>query len=157
MPLEPPSGTNADASPASAIYRPSPILATYRIINNPEILIVDDPIVRFLTLPGVITYVIIASTDLIGLIPTLFDLHPTVNLVIMHVGSNDIMARNSSKLHADLESLYYTVESLGKHCILSGPIPAPSKSSECFSQPLSLHHWLKNDNFINIFIDFNSV
>lgn len=107
------------------------------ISSNPEILIVGDSIVRYLTLPGAITYCLSGGkvVDLIELIPTLIDLHPTVNIVLAHVGTNDVMARNSSKLHADLESLCYTIESLGKCCLLSGPIPTPL---------FGLHHWLKN-------------
>ena len=82
--------------------------------------------------------------DLIELIQMLIDLHPTVNIVIAHVGTNDVMARKSSKLHAELESLCYTIESLGKWCLLSGPIPTLSKNSERFSRLFGLHHWLKN-------------
>lgn len=60
------------------------------------------------------------------------------------MGMNDVMARNYSKLHADLESMCYTIESLGKCCLLSGPIPTLSRNSERFSRLFSLHHWLKN-------------
>ena len=81
---------------------------------------------------------------MIELIPTLIDLHPSVKFVLAHVGTNDVMARNSSKLQSDLESLCSTVESLGRHCLMSGPIPTLSKHSERFSRLYSLHIWLKN-------------
>ncbi len=140
-PPHPQSSTNADANSASLVSAPHhlpPKHATYNscmVSNNPEILIVGDYIVRHLTLPGAITYCLSGGkvNDLIELIPTLIDLHPTVNFVLMNVGANDIMARNSSKLHADLESLCYTTESLGRGCIMSGPIPNLSKNSERFS------------------------
>lgn len=54
------------------------------------------------------------------------------------------MARNSTKLQDELESLCYTVESLGKLCVMSGPIPTISSSSEQFSGLYHLHSWLKN-------------
>ena len=111
-------------------------LATYNncmVSSNPEILIVGDSIVRHLTLPGAITYCLSGGKviDLIELITTLIDLHPTVNFALTHVGVNDVMARNS-------------FESLGRRCIMSGPIPNLSKNSERFSRLFSLHHWLKN-------------
>lgn len=124
-------------------------LAVYNsgmVSSNPEILIVCNSVVRHVNLPGAITYCLSGGkvVNLIELIPTLIDLHPTVNIVLTHVGPNDVMARNSSKLHADLESLCYTIESLGRHFLLCGPIPAPSKNSEYFNRLFSLHHWLKN-------------
>ena len=60
--------------------------------------------------------------------PTLIDLHPSVKFVLAHVGMNDVMTRNSTKLNADLKSLCYTFESLGRCCLMSGPIPTLSNS-----------------------------
>lgn len=114
--------------------------------DNPEILIVDDSIVRHLTLPGAVTYCLSGGkvVDLIDLIPALTDLHPTVNMILTYVGTHDVMDRNSSQLCADLESLCCTIESLGRRCLMSGPIPTLSRGSEWFSHLFSLHHWLKN-------------
>ncbi len=130
-PLNLQSTTSADVNPASlanAACQLPPKLAVYSAVSsNPEILIVGDSIVRYLTLPCAITSGG-KVVDLIEIIPTLIDLHPTVNIVLAHIGTNDIMAINSSKLHADLESLCYTIESLGKCCLLSGPIPTLSKT-----------------------------
>lgn len=150
--LLPLSRTDADDNPASlvsAVHQLPLKLAVYNsgmVSSNLEILIVGDSIVRHVTLPGAITYCLSGGkvVDLIELITTLIDLHPTVNIVLTHVGTNDVMARNSSKLHADLESLCFPIESLRRHCLLSGPIPAPSKNSEYFSRLFSLHHWLKD-------------
>ncbi len=111
-----------------------------------EILIVGDSIVRFVKLPGAITYCLSGgkTVDFIELIPALLDFHPSVHAVISHSGTNNVMSRHSAKLHHDLESLATTVESLGKRFILSGPIPSMSKSSERFSHLFSLHQWLEN-------------
>uniref|UniRef100_A0A671TMH6 SGNH hydrolase-type esterase domain-containing protein n=1 Tax=Sparus aurata TaxID=8175 RepID=A0A671TMH6_SPAAU len=147
-----PSMTASDGKPASLaseVRQLPPKLDTYSscgVSSNPELLIVGDSIVRYLTLPGAITYCLSGGkvVYIVELIPTLIDLHPSVKFVLAHVGTNDVMARNSSKLHADLESLCYTVESLGRRCLMSGPIPTFSKNSERFSRLFSLHIWLKN-------------
>ncbi len=112
----------------------------------PEILVIGDSIIRNVHLPGSITYCLSGgkTTDFIELIPTIIDLHPSVHHVLLHMGTNDVMSRQSVKLHHDLESLVNTVESLGKICVLSGPIPTLSKSSELFSHLYSLHHWMRN-------------
>ena len=105
-----------------------------------------DSLVRYLTVPCAITYCLPGGKvlDMSELIPILIDLHPSVDFVITHVGTNDVMDRNSVKLQADLESLCCTIESLGKRCIVSGPIPTLSKHSERFSRLYSFHHWSKH-------------
>ena len=128
--------TGADPYPVSLASTAGQLplkLAVYSnsaVSSNPEILI-GDSIFRYLTLPGAITYCLSGGkvVDLIELIPTLIDLHPTVNIILAHVGTNDVMKRNSRKLQADLESVCCTIESLGKCCLLSGPIPTLSKNS----------------------------
>ncbi|XP_073320704.1 uncharacterized protein [Pagrus major] len=112
----------------------------------PEILIIGDSIIRNVHLPGSITYCLSGgiTTDFIELIPVLIDLHPSVHTVLLHTGTNDVMSRRSCKLYHDLESLIHTVESLGKRCVLSGPIPTLLKSSERFSRLFSLHTWMQN-------------
>lgn len=57
----------------------------------------------------------------------------------MHAGTNDVMARQSIKLHHELESLVSVVECLGRRYVLSGPTPSMTKSSERFSHLFSLH------------------
>lgn len=138
IPLDTIRANAKPGSPASPLYRLSPKLSTYSdgmVSSCPETVVAGDSIVRYMTLPGAITYCLPGGKvgDLIELISALIDLHPTVKSVITHVGTNDVMARKSSQLHADLESLCHTVESIGRHCIMSGPIPAPSKGSELFS------------------------
>ncbi|KAL7398411.1 hypothetical protein ABVT39_009423 [Epinephelus coioides] len=110
----------------------------------PEILIIGDSIIRNVHLPGSITYCLSGgkTTDFVELMPSIIDLHPTVQTVLIHAGTNDVMSRQSTQLHYDLESLVNTVESLGKICVLSGPIPTMLKSSERFSRLFSLHLWM---------------
>lgn len=118
----------------------------FKVRCNPEILIVGDSIVRHLILPGAITYSISGGkvSDISQLIPALLDWHPSINIVIIHVGTNDVMARSSLRLQDELETLCFTIESIGKRCIMSGPIPFNSNQSERFSRLYSLHNWLKN-------------
>ena len=52
------------------------------------------------------------------------------------------MSRQSKKLYYELESLVNTV--VVQCCVLSGPIPALTKSSERFSCLFSLHTWMQN-------------
>ena len=109
-PLDRPSTSDTDAGPAnlaSAACQLPPKLAVYNsgvVSSNPESLITDDSDIRYLSLPGAITYCLSSGkvVDLIELIPTLTDLHPTVNIVLTHEGTNAVMARNSSKLHYKL-------------------------------------------------------
>ena len=99
-----------------------------------------------LTIPDAITYSLSSGRviDILKLLPSLLNWHPTVNIVIVHVGTNDVMARSSIRLQDELETLCLTIESLGKRCILSDPIPFNSRESERFSRVYSLHNWLKN-------------
>ena len=66
-----------------------------------------------------------------------------MHTVIVNTGCNDVMNRECSKLHAELSSLVTTIESLGKKCVLSGPIPDLFNKSERFSRVWSLHVWLQ--------------
>ena len=101
---------------------------------------------RFVKLPGAVTYCLSGgkTSDFIELIPALLDFHPSVHTVLVHMGMNDVMSRQSHRLHYELESLVSTVESLGRRCVLSGPLPCMSKSSERFSPLFSLHQWMLN-------------
>ena len=71
-----------------------------------------------------------------------------------------LMDRNSERLHDEFEELCFKIESLGMCCILSGPIPPPSRGSEYFSRLYGLHQWLchfcraAGFNFISNFDSF---
>jgi hypothetical protein len=143
-----PSSTDPE-NPGNSHLSLSPKLSVYdNGCKNqpPEILILGDSIIRNVHLPGSITYCLSGgiTTDFIEWIPVLIDLHPSVHTVLLHTGTNDVMSRRSCKLYLDLESLIHTVESLGKRCVLSGPIPTLLKSSERFSRLFSLHTWMQN-------------
>lgn len=70
------------------------VYSSSEVSTDPKILIIGDSIVRHLTLPCAITYCLSEGkvTDLIGLIPSLIDVHHTVDIVLAHVGTNDVMA-----------------------------------------------------------------
>uniref|UniRef100_A0A667WT91 SGNH hydrolase-type esterase domain-containing protein n=1 Tax=Myripristis murdjan TaxID=586833 RepID=A0A667WT91_9TELE len=137
------------ASSLTSAHKLSSKLSVYKCnpeVERPEILVVGDSIIRFVKLPGAITYCLSGgkTADFIELIPALLDIHPSVLTVIAHTGTNDVMSRQSTKLHYELESLASTVESLGRRCVLSGPTPVFMRSSERFSRLFSLHSWLEN-------------
>lgn len=64
--------------------------------------------------------------------------------MIVHAGANDVMARQFIKLQSNFECLTTTLKSLGKTCILSGPIPSRGLGTEHFSRLFSLHCWVQN-------------
>ena len=74
----------------------------------------------------------------------LVELHPTINFVILHVCTNDIMRKQSTQMQNDMESLCTTIESLGKRCVISDPFPTLSNKTEHFSRLYNFHLWLKN-------------
>ena len=130
--------------------------------DRAQVLLVGDSITRSIKLPGGFTYSLSGgkTADFIQLIPALIDVHPCVHTILIHSGCNDVMNRESSSLQADLSSLAVTVQSLGKRCVLSGPIPDMFNNSERFSRILGLHTWLQkycstsDVSFINNFDSF---
>ena len=89
-----------------------------------------------------------------------FFTHTSVKIVIIHTGNNEMMFRQSAKLHLDLEEICFLIETLGKRCIVSGPLPSPSMGSEYISRLYGLHQWLchfclaAGFNFISNFDSF---
>lgn len=63
-----------------------------------EVLVLGDSIVRFVKLPGAVTYCLSGGkvADFIELSPTLLDLHPAVHTVILHCGVNDVTSSSFS-------------------------------------------------------------
>lgn len=112
----------------------------------PEILILGDFTIRNVELPTAVTYCINGGKVEVfsGIVPLLLNQHPSVKFVIIHAGANDVMDRQSEKLHEDFENLCISILDLGKCCILSGPIPSLHTNNERFSRLFSLHQWLKN-------------
>lgn len=112
----------------------------------PEILVLGDFTVRNIELPAAVSYCINGGKVEVfsDIVPLLLKQHPSVKFVIIHAGANDVMDRQSEKLHQDFENLCMLIQELGKCCILSGPIPFLSTNSERFSRLFSLHQWLKN-------------
>ena len=80
----------------------------------------------------------------IKLLPLLIERHPSVRTVIVHAGTCDVMSRQSTKLQQEFERLIFTVENLGRTCIVSGPLPTIRRRNERFSRLFSLDKWLEN-------------
>lgn len=111
---------------------------------TPEILVVGDSTIRFVKLPGAITYCLSGgkTTDFIELIAVLLDIHPSVLLLYIFV---QMMWCLDSPLNFIMKSSLWPVQwSLGRLCILSGPAPIFTRGSERFSRLFSLHSWMKS-------------
>ncbi|KAK7899168.1 hypothetical protein WMY93_020021 [Mugilogobius chulae] len=68
---------------------------------------------------------------------------PSVSTVVIHVGSNDLKRQQSEKLKDDFIALINSIQSTGKKCVISGPLPAPCFGDVKFSRLRQLHVWLK--------------
>ncbi len=62
-------------------------------------------------------------------VPAILEVHLSVHSMILHLGANDVVRRQSAKLNYEFESLATTIESLGKSCIFSGLIPTLSSKA----------------------------
>ena len=67
-----------------------------------------------------------------------------MHTAIAHLKANDVMSSQSVKFRSDFESLIALTETLGKTCVLSGPIPSLGPRSEGFSSLSRLHCFLQN-------------
>lgn len=113
--------------------------------RQPEILIIGDSIIRYVEIPGAITYCLSGAkvTVIMKLTSVLIDCHPCAHTLIVHLSTNDVVDKQSVMLRDQLESLAIKTQSLGRTSIFSGPVLAPSKSPKHFSRLYSLHEWLK--------------
>lgn len=145
-PVAPPSATEVHPSPVT--YQLPSNLTAYRYNDTltPQILLLGDSTIRQEKLPACITYCVNYGkvSDITSLLPKILEIHPSVTMIIIHAGANNVMERQSARLHREFEELCFKIESLGKRCIISGPIPSPVHGSECFSRLFSLHQWLNN-------------
>ncbi len=107
-----------------------------------------DSIIRFVKLPGAITYCLSGGkiADFIELILDLLDIHPSVHTVIVHVGINwrHVEAILKTALCTGASDRHSWATSLRRRCVLSGPTPTMTSSSECFIHLFSLHLWMQN-------------
>ena len=73
-----------------------------------------------------------------------------VRLVILHAGVNDAKIKGSEEIKDSFTAFYnLIVNKLGKHLILSGPIPNIQMSSETFSRSLAINSWLAKKKEFN--------
>ncbi|XDV10990.1 hypothetical protein PO909_000066 [Leuciscus waleckii] len=132
-----PPGSRESQSSATHIIHQNLSTYMYNDTSLPQVLLLGDSSIKRIKLPACITYCL--SNGKIG---DFIKLLPKLKIVIIHTGINEIMDRQSARLHSDLEELCFQIESLGKRCILSGPFPSPSMGSEYFSRLYGLHQWL---------------
>lgn len=93
--------------------------------------------------------------------PDIIRHNPSASTVVIHAGLNDLKLQQSETLKDHFKTLITTIHSYNKHCIISGPIPAPRFGDVKFSRVRLLHLWLKNycllnqipyvDNFLTFF------
>ncbi|KAK7883854.1 hypothetical protein WMY93_026977 [Mugilogobius chulae] len=81
--------------------------------------------------------------DLHDSAPQIISQLPSVSTVVIHVGSNDLKRQQSEKLKDDFIALINSIQSTGKKCVISGPLPAPCFGDVKFSRLRQLHVWLK--------------
>lgn len=68
--------------------------------------------------------------------------HPTVENLILHVGSNDVAKKQSEVLKEDFTELLDTISCLGIRILISGSLPPIRGGVERFSRLFSLNTWM---------------
>lgn len=103
-------------------------------------------LIRFIELPRGITYCYsrAKTLDIVENILPALECHSFVHTVSVHVGTNDTKLRQSIKLQEDLELVAVKIESLGKHCVFSGPTPTLRKGCELFRRLYGVDQWQQN-------------
>src|SRR4029434_11357784 len=66
-----------------------------------------------------------------------------ISTIIVHVGTNEIRARQSEVLKADFTALLTTLMETGRRIIISGPLPTYRRGAERWSRLFNLHTWLR--------------
>ncbi|KAK0131111.1 hypothetical protein N1851_034186 [Merluccius polli] len=74
----------------------------------------------------------------------LHSLPPTINRVLIHVGSNDTARQQSELTKKDFNDLFGLLINCGKSVFISGPLPTLARGPGRFSRILSLNTWLQS-------------
>ena len=135
----PPPPRPAEAAPGTSTA-PRPLF-------SPTTLLIGDSIIRncrffnasTVCLPGATVSTILDKLpDLLSSAP------PTVDRVIVHVGTNDTALQHSETTKQDFLELFEFLAFSGKTVFISGPIPTLNRGDNRFSRILSLVTWLKH-------------
>ncbi|KAK7930572.1 hypothetical protein WMY93_006967 [Mugilogobius chulae] len=113
--------------------------------QNPTVLVLGSSIVRHVRVQRGFTSCMPGAyvKDLHDSAPQIISQLPSVSTVVIHVGSNDLKRQQSEKLKDDFIALINSIQSTGKKCVISGPLPAPCFGDVKFSRLRQLHVWLK--------------
>ena len=79
-------------------------------------------------------------------LPTILTKYSNISTIIIHIGTNDIRARQSEVLKQDFQSLRASLLDTGNKIIISGPIPTTqhNRGLERWSRLFSLHTLMKD-------------
>ena len=118
-----------------------------RPLFAPTALLVGDSIIRHCKFFNATTHCFPGATvrTILDNLPTLLQsAPPTINKIIVHVGTNDITRRQSEKTKSDFKDLFEFLAVSGKTVFISSPIPTFGRGDERFSRIRELHTWLKH-------------
>ena len=138
----PPAGPGSPPPPC-----PSPVKLSPRPLFPPTTLIIGDSIVRHTRFFNAVTRSFPGAKvlDILTLLPTLLKTLPTsIHRVIIHIGSNDTVLRQSELTKRHFTRLFNSLEHYKLSVFISGPIPTYGRGCERFSRVLSLHTWLQS-------------
>lgn len=129
----------------------------------PTTMIIGDSIIKRLRYTNVVTHCLPGATvpDILSSFPKLVSsLPPSVNKIILHVGTNDATSQHSEQKLTKLDFLQLIdmANSCDKSIYFSGPIPTYGRGVRSFSRILSLHSWLLsfcNTHKLNYIDNFN--
>lgn len=76
-------------------------------------------------------------------LPSILAGYTKVSTIIVHVGTNDIRARQTEVLKADFTALLTTLMDTGRRIVISGPLPTYRRGAERWSRLFNLHTWLR--------------
>ena len=98
--------------------------------------------VRSSTNTKVLIYPNDTVSDLTRRIGNIVEEHPNVQNIVLHIGTNDVVKRESEVLKKDLIDLLNTVSYLKAEVTISGPLPPIGRGDEKFSRLMNLNTFL---------------
>ena len=98
--------------------------------------------VRSSTNTKVLIYPNDTVSDLTRRIGNIVEEHPNVQNIVLHIGTNDVVKRESEVLKKDFIDLLNTVSYLKAEVTISGPLPPIGRGDEKFSRLMNLNTFL---------------
>ncbi|CAJ1053384.1 hypothetical protein D4764_12G0010930 [Xyrichtys novacula] len=128
----------------------------------PTTVIIGDSITRGIRFFNVTTLSFPGATAayIANKIPSLLrSLPSSIRRIIVHIGCNDTVRRQSEQTKCDFKRLLNSLKDCGKSVFISGPLPTMTQNCERFSRLLSLNSWtnmLCNAQNVHFIDNFNS-